>query len=318
MTLMKKNLTSKDFACFLGISDNMLPTYCLRAISERNFRYEIISGKEREAVFLRVLKALDSLSDVAGPHRKQRWEDGWSENLREFIASGYDINHLVPKFVKKAEVIRLDGEYIMPEDAEFETNFVTILRLWLFSHWFSDVQDIYEFGCGTAHNLVALAHLFPQKELFGLDWAKATLEIIRVLREELQYKISGRLFDLVHPDHSFSLQPASGVFTIGTLEQIGKDFKPFIGYLIENRPHVCIHIETIYELYNPDILFDYIAVRYLEKRGYLQGLLTYLRELESAGNIEILALQRTFGSLFHDGYSYVIWRPLDEKQRGVL
>ncbi len=71
---------------------------------------------------------------------------------------------------------------------------------------------------------------------------------------------------------------------------------------------MCINVETMYELYDDDTRFDDVARKYLDKRGYLKGLVGRLRELEREGLIQILDLQRTFGSLFHEGYSYVVWR----------
>jgi hypothetical protein len=68
----------------------------------------------------------------------------------------------------------------------------------------------------------------------------------------------------------------------------------------------------MYELYNQETLFDWLGAQYLEKRGYLAGYLTALRRLEDQGRIEILKIQRTFGGLYHDGYSYVVWRPVNK------
>jgi hypothetical protein len=69
-------------------------------------------------------------------------------------------------------------------------------------------------------------------------------------------------------------------------------------------------METTYELYDQDDLFDYLSAKYLEKRGYLNGFLGRLKVLESEGAIEILGTHRTFGSLFHDGYTLLVWKPL--------
>lgn len=48
----------------------------------------------------------------------------------------------------------------------------------------------------------------------------------------------------------------------------------------------------------------------LKNRGYLNGFLDRLKALESEGAIEILGTHRTFGSLFHDGYTLLVWKPL--------
>lgn len=287
-----------------------MPQECRQAISELNFRYRPLEGPEREAAFLRVLKTVDSDLEVAGRHRKERWEEGWAENLRDFFESGYDLATLVPKFVKPNEVIRLEGNYILPADPNFETNFVTVLRLWLFKTCFEEVDHVYEFGCGTAHNLVALAKLFPHKVLHGLDWAHSSQQMIALLAQRHGFNITGHSFDLLAPDPNYELAPNSGVFTVGAMEQLGRAFDPFLAFLLLKSPKICVHVETLYEIYDQDSLFDYAAARYLLKRGYLQGYLTRLRELETEGQITILQLQRTFGSLLHDGYSFIVWKPV--------
>ena len=75
-------------------------------------------------------------------------------------------------------------------------------------------------------------------------------------------------------------------------------------------PAICVNVEVPYETLDQDNLFDYVAARYIEKRGYLNGYVNRLRELESQGRIEILQVQQTFGPLFHNGYAFVAWRPL--------
>ena len=82
------------------------------------------------------------------------------------------------------------------------------------------------------------------------------------------------------PDYQLNIDESSAVFTIGALEQLGTNFEPFLQYLLEKQFRICINIETIYELYNQSSLFDYLAVRYLERRGYLQGYLVRLKQLE--------------------------------------
>ena len=307
-----KTLKLEDFAKLFGISPDAMPKECRQAISDLDFRYTILEGLDREATFLRVLKTLDSDLEVAGRHRQNRWKEGWAENLREFVASEYDLMALGPKFVRRKEVIRLAGNYILPADPNFETNFVTVLRLWLFKTWFAEVDHVYEFGCGTAHNLVALAKLFPHKMLHGLDWATESQQIIALLVQQYDFNITGHLFNMFEPDPSFEIAPNSGVFTVGTMEQLGHEYEPFLQFLLRQPPRICINVEILYELHDEDNLFDYVAARYLRKRGYLEGYLPRLRELEAAGQIQILQVQRVFGGLYHEGYTVLVWKPVCE------
>ena len=291
----------------LGSEGEPLPEACLKVISSTDFKYRILSDKERDLIILRVIKALHANLEPSGPHRLKRWQDGWAENLEDFKRSGYNPESLVPKFVKTNEAVRMDGNYIMPNESAFETRFVTVLRNFLFTKWFAALPAVYEFGCGTGHNLVALAKLFPTLRLMGLDWAEPSQEILALLRSQSGLKIEGKRFDLFHPQEDFNLESGAGVFTIGTLEQLGQNFKVFLDWMMRQPFKVCINIETLYEVYDQTNLFDYLAASYLEKRNYLKGYVAELKRREAAGQLRILKLQRTFGSLFHDGYSYIVW-----------
>ncbi len=304
-------LTSDDFACLFGTTAAGIPDDCRDLIAEYDFRYRKLSHDEQNAIVLRVLKKIHSNElPVAGPNRKPAWEKGWSENLRDFINSGFDLGQLIPKFVKRNEVVRLNGSYIRPANPDFETCFVRVLRTYLFRKYFSDAAAVYEFGCGTGLNLVELGRLFPEKKLYGLDWSKASCDIISKIAQTKQLNMTGVLFDMCEPDYHLELGADDAVFTIGALEQLGTRFESFLEFLLEKSPSVCINIETAYELYDQSSLFDYVAAKYLEKRGYLKGYLTRLRQLEEEGRIELLAVRKTFGCSFHDGYSYIVWRPM--------
>ncbi|MGE0472987.1 MAG: hypothetical protein AB7P17_05090 [Nitrospirales bacterium] len=310
----KKRLPQVDFEVLFGEAPGELFPECRELIKQYDFRYDILQGTSREQVFLRVLKTLAEDLEVAGTHRKQRWEDGWAENLNEFQCSDYDVTALIPKFVRPQEIIRLHGEYVRPVSPYFEVNVVKILRYWMFQKWFQPIDHIYEFGCGTGHNLVDAASLFPNRPLFGLDWSQSSQKILRLLNEKHGLNVVGRNFNMLEPDQTFALRPRSGVFTVGAMEQLGYQYHGFVNYLLSQGPSICVHVETLYELYDQQHLFDYVAAKYLEKRNYLRGLLETLRILEREGRIHILATLRTFGSLYHDGYSMVIWKPLKENR----
>ena len=306
-------LQQEDFEALFGEAPGTLFQECQELVGRHDWRYDVLQGASRDQVLLRVLKTLDQELEVAGTHRKQRWEDGWAENLMDFQRTGYDLAALIPKFVRPQEIIRLKGEYVRPVSSQFETRFVEILRHWMFKKWFHDVDHIYEFGCGTGHNLVDAAFMFPGRPLYGLDWSQSSQAILLLLRKEHGFNVVGREFNMMEPDESFDLYPRSGVFTVGAMEQLGCQYHAFVDYLLKQRPSICIHVETLYELYDQNVLFDYVAVKYLEKRKYLQGLLGTLKVFEYEGRLEILGTIRTFGSLYHDGYSMVIWKPVEEK-----
>lgn len=304
------NLTSKLFAEIFGIEEENLPHLARETIKKANFKYRVVAGKKYDEAILRTIKTLDSKNlKIAGSDRLNDWEKGWKENLAEFRKGIYDLSRLVPKFVKD-DYVRFQGQFIDPESDSFETDFVTVMRYYLFHKYYRNVDALYEFGAGTGLNLVAASEVFPKMKLVGLDWASASLEIINALKEKLKINIKALKFDLFKPDETYYLDKNSGVLTIGTLEQLGKNFKPFINYLLKNKPKVCIHMETTYELYDKNNLLDYLAIKYLEQRNYLRGFLPYLKKLHKNGKIKILEVKRTFGSFYHEGYTYIVWKPV--------
>ncbi|MFH1137569.1 MAG: transketolase C-terminal domain-containing protein [Pseudomonadota bacterium] len=308
-----ESISAADFARVFGATDRELPPECLAAVEKHDFRYEPAADPERERLLLRASRVLDKDLTVSGPHRLDDWERGWRENLEEFRHHPSDPDAIVPKFVKKIEYIRFQGNYILPANPDFETAFVTVLRNYLFRTFFEPFGEIHEFGCGPGHNLKAMAELFPDKKLVGLDWSESGCELVEHLADRFGYNLSAVRFDMFTPDSDYPLGPQSAVFTTGAMEQLGTDFHAFLNFLLDKQPGICVHVETTYELYDRENLFDYLAAKYLEKRGYLRGYLTRLRELEKEGRIQMIDVRRTFGSFFHDGYSFIVWKPASAK-----
>lgn len=304
-------LTPKSFADIFNEKEDNLPFPVKQAIKETNFRYRVVEGQEYNQAILKILKTLDGQTlKVSGPHRLNDWEKGWDNHLEELKESKYNLDILVAKFAMKGDYNRLQGNLIKVENNSFESDFVNIIRLYLFKKYYKNINTLYEFGAGTGVNLVAASKIFPRIKLVGLDWANSSIEIINSLKEKLRINISGKRMDLFNPDRKYNLDKDSAVLTIGALEQLGKDFKPFINYLLKNKPKVCIHLETLYELYDQDNLLDYLAVKYLEKRKYLRGFLPFLKDLERKKRIKIIEVRRTFGSFYHEGYTYTVWKPI--------
>ena len=95
------------------------------------------------------------------------------------------------------------------------------------------------------------------------------------------------------------------------VDEMVENFKPFVNFVIKNSPAIVIDINHIKELYNPDILFDHLALKFEQRKGYLDGYLTYLQKLESQNKVKILKVHYSrFGILDNDGFSYIIWKPL--------
>lgn len=309
---MQKKLTENDFADLFGVMTHELGDACRSFIGDTDFSYDTLGKKHHDDIVLQVIKKLDSGEfDVSGESKQKKWESGWRENLDAFIKSGHDVNTLVPKYVHPDQTLRLYQEYIKPHSSSYEMDFFTALRLWLFNEYLSGVGTIYEFGCGTGYNLVMLANMFPDKKFVGLDWAKSAVELVNLIGITQKKNIHGRLFNMYAPDSSLRLTKDSAVLTIGALEQMGKDFAPFLDFIIKNKPQICINIEPLDEMYHDGNLLDYLAIKYHKQRNYLTGFKSYMDGLFCKNIIEIIQTRRMhFGSLYHDGWSILIWRLL--------
>lgn len=305
-----QNLGTEEIAKTFDVPVHELPSSCLEYLARCDMRFRFLRGHERENIFLNVLRVLSQPLEVSGPARKARWESGWSENLEGFIQSGFDLTELLPKYYKPGEIMRWNGEYLLPLEGKFEVHFFTVLRLWLFSMYFRTVSHVYEFGCGTGHNLVVLRNLFPEKHLIGLDWAQSSQETLALLNQQLGLRVEGVIFDMFTPDASFPIVSNGGVLTMGALEQLGSSYLPFVEFLLQKKPSICVHVEPIFELYDQGKLFDYLGANYHQKRGYFKEFLTTLRRLEAEGVIEILKIRKTLGSMCSDGYTMIVWKPL--------
>lgn len=305
------HLFPKFCARFFGREFKELSVDIRILISKFDSKYRDLSGREINDVVLKILKKIDSSNLVAGVSYKEKWISGWGENLDNFIKSNYDIRELVPKYIRPNHPVRLLGDYVMPRDPEFELHFYEIYRLWLFRKYLSEVHSVYEFGCGTAFNLVELAKLYPEKTLHGLEWVDPPREIIKLLHERCGYNITGHFFDMFNPNEDIQVEDNSAFLAIGSLEQLGADFEPFLQFVLRKKPAIFVHVDSITELYDENNLSDYLALKHDLKRNFLRKYLTRLRELEKEGRVEIMKVQKVpCGGLYHDGYSHIIWRPI--------
>jgi len=305
-------LTAAYFAKLFGVTEADLPAACSRAIADSDLRYELPSALIRDEIILRILKHIDSNKPTTvGQHRADIWESCWSENLQRFVDTGLKVESLVPHFITPGLPVRLNRDYALPSSLRCEASVLEVCRAFLFDRFFKEVQSIYEFGCGSGFNLVALSRQMPGKKLYGLDWSKSSNETVNLIRDKLNLDITGQHFDFFDPDPSLKLSRNSAVLTMCALEQVGARHERFMKYLLEQKPEICVNMEPLVELYDEKQLIDHLALCYHKKRGYLEGFLPALESFRLKGLVEILDVRRLFfGSLYHEGYSYVAWRPL--------
>jgi hypothetical protein len=304
-------LKPHDLAALFGSSEKEILEFCGKKMAQMGLSYQRFEQAERDMLLLQVLERIESEKlAIAGERRKGDWEDGWQQNLDEFIESKYDLKMLIPKYFKKNVPFRLFKDYALGKDKNFVYNMTDLFRTWIFRKYLADSDFVYEFGCGTGHNLVCLAQMFPSKRLFGFDWARSSQEILKLIADHFEWDLRGYNFDFFHPSVAIDIAPQSAFFTLGALEQVGPRHQPFLDFVLEKKPKICVNVECLHELYDQDCLTDYVALKYHKKRNYLDGYVTKLKELETQKKVEIIKIHRqTFGNLYDDPHSYIVWRP---------
>lgn len=303
-----ERLTPEDFIDAFG----EVPTpYVAQRIYEYDFRYRPLDAAGRDETIRQIVDVLNSGGHApAGEARLANWNEGWGAHLGN-VSKDFRPADIVPGYFGKYPTLRWQQEFIAPLHKEFEYRSLAVIEDWLFDKYLRNVDHAYEFGCGTGHNLFRVRDVNPHAQLWGLDWAPSSQQILARLNElGIDKNLYGRHFDLFAPDDALTLAPGSAVVTVAALEQTGDRFRPFIDYLLRQKPALCIHIEPIAELLDPHNLLDSLSLAYFRHRNYLSGFLEHLHLEGAAGRLKIEMARRTsIGSLFIDGYSVVVWSP---------
>lgn len=261
-------------------------------------KYKLLTKKEEELAVIQILETLlDNSIPFSGAHRHKQWEKGWGENLES--------GNLIPKYFGKYPIQRLNGKLVRYDDKNAEVKMLYSLIQKLAKKYLSKAKDVYEFGCGTGHNLWVVKGINPKARLHGFDWAKSSQKIVNAMG------FDGQNFDYFNPNNKIKLEPNSAVFTVASLEQTGTNFKKFVSYLLKNKPSIVVNIEPMPEMLDSTKLIDYLSIKYMHKRNYLRGYPDYLEALEKQGKIKIIEKGRSgIGSFFIDGYSIIVWKPI--------
>lgn len=306
------SLTLQDLSRLLGHPESDLPSSCRELFSRSNWQYDFIDGEALDTLVSELLERIRRKEfSVVVPGDKTRWVRGWGENLDQFVASSGDLEALAPKYVRPNMPVRLFRRLAQPADPHFEQNWRRVYQEWLFRTYFADARQIFEFGCGSGVHVSELAQMYPDKKITGLDWAEPSCEIVNNMHKLRGWNTEGRLFDFYKPDYDVDIPDGSVVLTFAALEQISTSSGAFIDFLLAKRPKLCVFVEPIYDWYDPANFIDHLAMRSHDIRNFLKEMLGTLHQLRDAGRIEILKEHRVeFGSLLHEGYSQVIWRPV--------
>lgn len=249
-----------------------------------NVNYKVINDpKERDSVILDIIKKIDNVN--LKPSAKS-WNDYWSE-FKSLDS---------PTYLNRQKIFRYNGQYIeAPEDTE--RVFFQALKKHYFEKYFSTMDVVIEFGCGSGNNLVQLHEIFPNIKLYGLDRSKAAVSLV-----SRSGFVNGIEFDMTVPNKLTKDTGKIGILTSGSLEQLGENYKLFISFLLRFKADVHVHIEPFIELYDENNLFDYLAITYHKKREYLGRFLSNI-----SSEKKIIEINRTtFGNMYNEGYGVLV------------
>jgi len=300
------NLTLDEIAFLFGVSISEFDQSACDFYASHDFSYYQLSMVEKDKVILDILNFIQhDKTVVATPEREDVWQRGWSENLDSFLLNK-DILSLAPKYLKSNQAVRLRQDYILPNNPYFERDFCQMLQFWLFKKYLTGYDNIYEFGCGSSFNLVAIANMFPKANIIGTDFVDSSITLVRKIAEHYDYKMKSLFFNMLKPDYKMEIMRNSCAFTFCSIEQLNNRFHNFIYFLLEKRPDICIH----FELYDENNLVDYLAMKFHRKRQYPIGFLPFLQNLEKQGKLRIKKVKRLFcGGRNIEAYNHVIWEP---------
>ena len=295
-------------ACELVAED--APTGFQEGVAGRDLGFRRATVVEVEAWAGMVLERMHRPQARRSPEENQQaFERGWKENLEAALKEGVSATSLRPRYFRATPFLRYRHGLIVSENEHLEHDLFTLVRLLVFHRYLSDCVAIREYGCGSCGNLLLLGEMFPQKKLHALDWAEASVEIAGLIARHTGLDLTGAVFDMRQPPQSEPLEEGTAILTVHALEQLGHDFQPLIDHFLAVRPRRVVHLEPILEFYDPTNLYDHLAIEYSRRRGYLDGYLTTLRELEAAGRLKILkAVRPAIGGVIHEA-SLIAWEP---------
>ena len=309
---MYSSLTFKDFLKLVGENSNTFQEKYKKKLLNNKFLYRLATFNESNKIVNEILTSIFSKDiSFSGEHRYKKWEDGWSENLKNFKNYKFNTKYLKPGYYRKSNIQRLNQKFIFTKNSSFEFDFFCILRDWLFDNYLKSSEEIFEFGCGPGHNVNILSRMFPSKLIHGLDWAKSSSKIIKLLESKHNLNVQGHVFNMFIPDNNLNVPRNSAFLSIGGLEQIGNKFEKFLKFIFKKKPNIIVHLEPIHELYDQNKLIDKLGYLYHKKRNYLDGYLTRLQNLEKNKKIKIIKCKKlNLGGINHEGWSILIWKLL--------
>jgi hypothetical protein len=291
--------------------EKKLEDYTIKLIKKYNIFYKILKNKDKELAIIDTVKKINNENRiVTSKNRKRIWEKGWLDINNNFKKKR-SATSLIPQFYSKRKNLyfRLNGKFIKSSKF-FEFNMIDIYRSWYFSKYLKNIDNIYEFGAGSGHNLIRLSDIFPKKKIYASDFSKNSVKLLKNVSNYKNYNWSCFQFNMKNINKKIILKENSAIFTSGSIEQLSGNIDNFIKFILKNKPRICIHIEPMPQLFNNNIE-DFLSVQALKKKKYSINFLDKIKKLELNNKIKILKLLKSpFGSQLIDGMNLLVWKIL--------
>jgi hypothetical protein len=284
-------------------------------IRKSNLKYRFLKKHEIEDHQIEIDKVLTSNLTPSGSKRKKIWDLGWQDIMKSFKKKK-NIHSLIPHYYKRGKsIMRFKSHYILPEKDNFEAIFLKIVQRYIAEKFLKKYSNIYEFGCGTGHNLLAFSGILKEKKNFyGLDWSRYSQKIITLINKykinKINHNFIGCNFDFFKINKNYSVTKNSACLTWGSLEQVGSKFKEILDFFLKKDFKIIINIEPFNEIYKSNSKFDINGLKYHKKRKYLFNYYKKIKSLEKRRIVKIIKYRRIIGSAFHDGWNILIFKVL--------
>ena len=283
----------------------------------------------------------------AGKTNQEKWENGWSQNLR-MANKGIELETaLVPCYFNKYPLHRILGEFYIEENRELkdimsllekpiydmkqeirsESIENSLYRYMIKYFVFESIREycsrcekeeltIVDMGCGSGHNIFQLSKYLEEQKIqariIGTDWSETSGLIIEKINSQTIQEVCYERFDYFEEETWKSLEKYNIdiIYSIASLEQFPGDIGKLMEFITRLRVGKGIHIEPIPEVLSDSLREDQQSKMYMKKRDYLSGLPSCMHSLEMKNKeIKNVEIFRTgLGSAFIDGYTYIGWQ----------
>jgi hypothetical protein len=267
-----------------------LPVDLLINLNDVTTDYQFLNESETDFVKNEVVQHIQCVN--RRPNKNQ-WNSAWSE-----LNSGDAPKYFKPRVsVDGLGVYRYKQKYIKSAYPDLENVFHDKIIEKIQNKMLTGIDCVVEFGCGTGHNLKKIKDRNPNVKIFGSDWTNASQNLLSSIG------IPSWNFDMLSregavPDEIVDCNNVC-FLTVGSMEQLGNNWKNFFDFMLEFKPTKSIHIEPIIEFYDENNSIDRLAIEYHNKRDYLNGFFDYLIDTNN-----LLSYQRiSFGNSYNEGFN---------------